>query len=60
MKRLIVNLLLFFVSIFLLSTIGLFGIAYTLMMSLYKFRYVSFITYWGDILYSINVGIQYL
>jgi hypothetical protein len=58
MKRLIVNIILFFVAIFLLSTVGVFGLLYTALFTLINYRFKSFITYWGNLLYQINVGID--
>lgn len=58
MKKIIINILLFFISIFLLSTIGTLGLIYTLIYSVLNFKILNIINYWGDILYSINVGID--
>ena len=58
MKRLIVNIALFFAAILLLSTIGLFGVVYGFIWSAKNFTKVSFLSYWVDTIYSINMGID--
>lgn len=58
MKRLLINILIFFVALILLFTIGLIGLFYTIWYSIIKFRKVNFINYWGDLFYSINVAID--
>jgi hypothetical protein len=58
MKRLIVNIILLIVAIFLLSTIGVFGAIFGIIWSAKNFNKVSFIKYWTDTIYSINIGID--
>lgn len=58
MKNLIVNIILFFVAILLLSTIGLFGLVFSIFWSARNFTKVSFLKYWTDTMYSINMGID--
>jgi hypothetical protein len=58
MKRLIVNIILFFVAVILLSTIGVFGLFYAAVWTARHFTKVSFLKYWGDLLYAINFGID--
>jgi hypothetical protein len=58
MKRLLVNIALFFVAIFLLSTIGVFGLIYGLYYSIRYYVKANFLNYWVDVIYSINVGID--
>jgi len=57
-KRLIINIIIFLVAILLLLTIGIYGVIYTMIVSVFKFKTVSFLKYWGDFFYSINVGID--
>ena len=58
MKRLLVNIALFFVAVFLLSTVGLFGVIYGLYHSVKHYTKTQFIEYWTDIVYLINIGID--
>lgn len=58
MKRLVHNIILFFVAIILLVTIGTFGLIYTIFWSLYNANKISFFKYWADLMYTINVGID--
>lgn len=58
MKRLVINIIIFFVAIFLLLTIGSFGLFYTLAYSIINFTKSSFVKYWADLIYTINVGID--
>ena len=58
MKRLFINICLLFIAIFLLSTIGAFGLLYTIVYTIFNYTFKSFITYWGNLLYQINVGID--
>lgn len=58
MIRLLRNILLFIVAIFLLLTIGSFGLFYTLAYSIINFTKSSFVKYWADLIYTINVGID--
>ena len=58
MKRLIKNIILFFVAIILLLTLGSFGTIYTIISSIYNFKNLSVLKYWSDIVYTINVGID--
>lgn len=60
MKRLIKNIVLFEVAVTLLFTVGLFGLAYTLFWSIFNFTRKSFVKYWADLVYTINVGIDKL
>jgi hypothetical protein len=58
MIRLLKNILLFFVAIVLLLTVGGFGLVYTVFDSIINIRKISFFKYWGDIVYTINVGVD--
>lgn len=58
MKRIIVNIILLLVAILLLSTIGTFGLLYAICYTPFHYTKVSFVKFWGDLLYSINVGID--
>lgn len=58
MKKLIKNIILFFVATSLLLTVGLFGLTYTLFWSIFNFTNKSFIKYWSNLIYTINVGID--
>lgn len=58
MRRLFVNIILFFVALSLLFTIGTFGLVYTIFWSVYNSSKISFFKYWGDLMYTINVGID--
>lgn len=58
MKRLIKNIILFIAAVFLLITIGGFGLVYTLFWSIINFKVISFFKYWADLVYTINVGID--
>jgi hypothetical protein len=58
MRRLISNIVLFFVAISLLFTVGTFGLFYTIFWSFYNSSKISFFKYWGDLMYTINVGID--
>ena len=58
MKRLLVNIALFFVAVMLLSTIGLYGLLYGIVYSLLHYSKVNFIRFCADTAYSINVGID--
>lgn len=58
MRRLISNIVLFFVAISLLFTVGTFGLVYTIFWSFYNSSKISFFKYWGDLMYTINVGID--
>lgn len=58
MKRLIKNIILFFVAIILLLTLGSFGTIYTIISSICNFKNLSVLKYWSDIVYTINVGID--
>ncbi len=58
MKKLIRNIILFFVAIILLSSIGVFGLIYTFIWSVINLKTISFIKYWSDLIYTINVGID--
>lgn len=58
MKRLINNAIIFFVAIVLLATIGTFGLIYTVFWSIFNIRKISFLKYWADLIYTINVGID--
>jgi hypothetical protein len=58
MKRLIVNIILFFVAVILLSTIGVFGLIYSVFWTVFNFKKVSFLKYWIDLIFSINIGID--
>jgi hypothetical protein len=58
MKRLLVNIALFFVAVLLLLTVGVFGMLYGLCISIKEYTKASFLKYWVDVIYSINVGID--
>lgn len=58
MKRLINNVILLIIAIILLSTVGVFGLFYTLIWSILNFTKNSFIKYWADLIYTLNVGID--
>ena len=58
MKKLIKNIILFFVAIILLLTLGAFGMVYTIISSIYNFKNLSVLKYWSNIVYTINVGID--
>lgn len=58
MIRLLKNILLFFVAIVLLLTVGSFGLVYTVFDSIFNIRNISFFKYWGDLIYTINVGLD--
>jgi hypothetical protein len=57
-KRLINNAIIFFVAIVLLATIGTFGLIYTVFYSIFNIKKISFLKYWADLIYTINVGID--
>lgn len=58
MKRLLVNIILFLVAVLLLSTIGIYGLFYAIVWTARHFTKVSFLKYWTDLIYSINLGID--
>ena len=58
MKKLIKNIILFFIAIILLTTLGSFGLLYTIISSIWNFKNLSVLRYWSDLLYTINVGID--
>lgn len=58
MKRLVVNIGLLFIATILLSTIGVFGLLYTVAYTILNYNIKGFITYWSNLLYQINVGID--
>jgi hypothetical protein len=58
MKKIWINILLFFVAVFLLLTVGIFGLVFAILWTLFNFKRYSFIKFWGDLLYSINMGID--
>lgn len=58
MSKIFKNIVLFFVAILLLFTIGLYGLAYAFIHTLFNFRKGGYSEYWGDLLYQINVGID--
>jgi hypothetical protein len=43
---------------FLLFTVGTFGLIYTIVWSLFNSAKISFFKYWADLMYTINVGID--
>jgi len=57
-KRLINNVIIFFVAIALLATVGTFGLIYTVFWSILNIKKISFLKYWADLIYTINVGID--
>jgi len=58
MKKLLKNIVLFFIAIILLITLGSLGLIYTIFSSIYNFKNISVLKYWSDIVYTINVGID--
>lgn len=58
MKRLINNAIIFIVAIALLATVGTFGLMYTVFWSILNITKISFLKYWADLIYTINVGID--
>jgi hypothetical protein len=58
MKKLFKNIVLFFIAIILLITLGSLGLIYTIFSSIYNFKNISVLKYWSDIVYTINVGID--
>lgn len=58
MKKLIINIILFFVASLLLLTLGSIGLLFTLVSSVLNFKNKSFTGYWGNLLYQINIGID--
>lgn len=58
LKRLINNIIIFIVAMFLLFTVGTFGLIYTIVWSLFNSAKISFFKYWADLMYTINVGID--
>lgn len=58
MKKIWINIILFFVATSLLMTIGVFGLIFAIFWTIINFRKYSFIKFWGDFLYSINLGID--
>jgi hypothetical protein len=57
-KRLINNTIIFIVAMFLLFTVGTFGLIYTIVWSVFNSAKISFFKYWADLMYTINVGID--
>ena len=60
MKKLGINIILFFIALLLLCTVGVYGLFYTLISSIFKYNKISFIEYWTKLFYSINIGIDQL
>jgi hypothetical protein len=60
MKRLFINIVLFIVALILLFTIGVYGIFFHFLSSLIYFKKYSFIRYWTNLIYTINVSIDQL
>ena len=60
MNRLVKNVLLFIIAISLLLTLGTLGLAYTILSSVFEFKNISVLKYWGDLFFTINVGIDKL
>jgi len=58
MKRLILNSTLFIVAILLLATIGLYGAVYAFFYTVYRYPNYSFLSFWADTIYAINIGID--
>ena len=58
MKKLIKNIILLDIALTLLLTVGLFGLLYTFIWSIFNFTKTSFIKYWSNLFYTINVGID--
>lgn len=58
MKKILINIVLFFVATFLLLTLGIYGLIYGLILTI--FTNGGVIKFWGDTLYQLNVGIDQL
>jgi hypothetical protein len=58
MKSLLINVIILLVAIALLMTIGILGLIFALIYSLIYFKKYSYIKYWSDTIYLINVGID--
>lgn len=58
MKKIWINIILFFVALALLFTVGVFGLVFAIFWTIIHFKKYSFIKFWGDLLYSINLGID--
>jgi hypothetical protein len=58
MRRLLVNIVLFFTAVLLLSTVGVVGLMYAAIDSVIGNTIKSIIKYWSDLIYQINVGID--
>ena len=56
MRKLLINIVLFWVAVALLITIGIYGLFFGFFHTLLKKG--SWIKFWGDTLYQINVGID--
>jgi hypothetical protein len=58
MKRLLVNIALFFVAVILLATVGVYGLLFSIVFSVFHYAKHSFIKFWADTIYAINIGID--
>ena len=58
MSKFFINIVLFVVAVILLLTLGTIGLIYTFFSSFVHFKNKSFLKYWGNLLYQINVGID--
>jgi len=58
MKRLLVNIALFFVAIILIGTIGIYGLFFGIVYSLIHYTKINFINFCADTMYAINIGID--
>lgn len=58
MIRLLKNIALFAIAILLLTTIGSIGLIFTLVYTIINFTKSTFVKYWADLIYTINVGID--
>lgn len=57
-RRFFVNTLILIVALILLVTVGVFGLIYTIIHSLWNIKKSDPFLYFGNILYAINVGID--
>lgn len=58
MKRIFLNSSLFVVALLLLATIGLYGAVYAFFYTILRFPKYSFLNFWADTIYAINIGID--
>ena len=58
MSKFFINIVLFVVAVILLLRLGTIGLIYTFFSAFDHFKNKSFLKYWGNLLYQINVGID--